>query len=159
MSGYNCCFLSRIQVSQETDKVVWYSHLFKNFPHFVVFHTLKGFHVVNDAEVDVLLELPCFFYPPANVIHMISGSSAFSKFSLNILKFSVHVLLKPSLKEFEHYHVKWVWLYNILNILWHSLFWGVWNENCILLSCGHCWVFQICWHNGCSNLIASHLGF
>ena len=126
MSGYNCCFLYCIQVSQERDKVVWYSHLFKNCSHFVVFHTLKGFHVVSEAEIDVLLELPCFSYPPANVINMISGSSAFSKFSLNIWKFSVHILLKPSFKEFEHYHVKWVQLHGILC---HSLFGGIGMKN------------------------------
>ena len=77
-------------------------HLFKNFPQFVVIHTIKGFSVVNKAEVDVFLEFPCFFYDPM-VGNLISGSSAFSKSSLNILKFSVHILLKPSLENFEHY--------------------------------------------------------
>ena len=82
-----------IQVSQEADKVVWYSHLLKNFPQFVVVHTVKGFNVVNEADVDVSLEFPCFFYDPTDVGNLISGSSAFSKSSLNIWKFSVHVLL------------------------------------------------------------------
>ena len=83
--------------------MVWYSHLFKNFPQFVVMHTVKGFSVVNEAEVDVFLELSCFFYAPTDVGNLISGSSAFSKSSLYIWKFSVHALLKPSLKDFEHY--------------------------------------------------------
>src|SRR5574340_1061347 len=91
-SSFNCCFLTCIQVSQEAGKVVWYSHLLKNFPQFVVIHTVKGFGVVNKAEADVFLELSCFFYDPIDVGNLISGSSAFSKFSLNIWKFSVHVL-------------------------------------------------------------------
>ena len=97
MSGSNCCFLTCIQVSQEASQVVWYSHLFKNFSQFVVIHTVKAFGVVNEAELDVLLEFPCFFYDPMNVGNLISGSSAFSKSTLNIWKFLVHVLLKPSL--------------------------------------------------------------
>jgi len=83
--------------------VVCYSHLFKNFPQFVVIHTVKGFSVVNEGEVDVFLELSCFLYDPKDVGNVISGSSAFSKSSLNIWKFSVHVLLKPGLENFEHY--------------------------------------------------------
>ena len=83
--------------------MVWYSHFFKNFPQFVVVHTVKGFVIVNKAEIDVFLELSCFFYDPANVGNLISGSSAFSNTSLNIRKFMVHVLLKPGLENFEHY--------------------------------------------------------
>ena len=97
------CFLTCIQVSQEPSKVVWYSHLFKNFPQFVVIYAVKGFSVVNKAEVDGFLELSCFFNDPTDVGNLISGSSAFSKSSLNIWKFSVHILLKPSLGNFEHY--------------------------------------------------------
>ena len=82
--------------------MVWYSHLLKNFPQFVVIHTVKGFGVVNKAEVDVFLELSCFFDDPKNVVNLISGSSAFSKSSLNIWKFTVHVLLKPRSENFEH---------------------------------------------------------
>ena len=82
--------------------MVWYSHLFKNFLQFFVIHTVKGFGVVNKAEVDVFLEFSCFFCDPVNVGSLISGSSAFSKSSLNIEKFSVHILLKPDLKDFEH---------------------------------------------------------
>ena len=81
--------------------MVWYSHLFKNFPQFVLIHTVKGFGIVNKAEVDVFLELSCFFYDPTDDGNLISGSSAFSKSSLNIWKFSVHILLKASLKDWS----------------------------------------------------------
>ena len=84
MSGSNYCFLTCIRISQEAGKAVLYSHLFKNFPQFVVTHRVKGFGVVNKAEVDVFLELSCFFYNPTDVGNLISGSSAFSKSSLNI---------------------------------------------------------------------------
>ena len=84
MSGSNCCFLTCIQVSQEVGKVVWYFHIFKNFPQFIVIHTVKGFNVVNEAEVDVFLEFFCFFYNPTNVGNLTSGSSALPKSSLNI---------------------------------------------------------------------------
>ena len=83
--------------------MVWYSHLFKNFPQFIVIYTVKAFSIVNDAEVDVFLEFSCFFNDPMDVGTLISGSSAFSKFSLNICKFMVRVLLKPRLENFEHY--------------------------------------------------------
>ena len=83
--------------------MVLYSHLFKNFPQFVVIHIVKGFSVVSDAEVDAFLEFSCFFYDPTGVGNLISGFSAFSKSSLYIWKFSVHKLLKPSLEDFEHY--------------------------------------------------------
>ena len=83
--------------------MVWYSRLFKNFPQFVVIHTVKGFGIVNKAEVDVFLEPSCFFNDLTDVGNMISGSSAFSKSSLNIWKFSVYVLLRPGLENFEHY--------------------------------------------------------
>ena len=108
MSGSNCCFLTFIQIAQEAGKVVCYSHFFKNFPQFIVIHTVKGFSIVNEAEVDVFLELSCFFYDPADIGNLISGSSAFHKSSLNIWKFSVHILLKPSLENFEHYFAS-VW--------------------------------------------------
>ena len=83
--------------------MVWYSHLFQNFPQFIVIHTVKGFGIVNKAEIDVLLELSCFFNDPVDVGNFISGFSAFSKSSLNIWKFTVHVLSKPGLENFEHY--------------------------------------------------------
>ena len=88
--------------------MVWYSHLFQNFPQFTVIHTVKGFGIVNKAEIDVFLELSGFLDDPANVGNLISGSSAFSKTSLNTWKFTVHVLLKPGLENFEHYLVKCV---------------------------------------------------
>ena len=138
MSSSNYCFLICIQVSQEAGQVVWYSHLLKNFPPFIVIHTVKGFGIVNKAEIDVFLELSCFFDDPADVGNLISGSSAFSKTSVNIWKFTVHVLLKPSLKNFEHYFASvWdkyncavVWAFIGIAFLWD------WNEN---------WVFPVLW--------------
>ena len=94
ISGSKCCFLARVQISQEAGKVVWYSHLLKNIPQFVVIHTIKGFSIVNEAEVDVFLELSCFFNDPTDVGNLTSGSSAFSQSSLNTWKFLVHILLK-----------------------------------------------------------------
>ena len=84
MSGSNCCFLTCIQISQEVGQVVWYSHLLKNFPEFIVIHIVKGFGVVNKAEIEVFLELSCFFDDPVDVGNLFSGSSAFSKPRLNI---------------------------------------------------------------------------
>ena len=157
MSSSNCCFLTCIQVSQETGKVVWYSCLLKNFPQFIVIHTVKGFSIVNKAEIDVFLEFSCFFCDPADVGNLISVSSAFSKSSLNIWKFSVQVLLKPILENFEHYSASMWDEYNCV-VIW--TFFGIaflwdWNENWLFQSCGHCWVFQICWHVECSTLTAS----
>ena len=83
--------------------MIWYSHLFQNFPQFIVIHTVKGFGIVNKAEIDVFLELSCFFDDPTDAGSLISGSSAFSETSLNIREFMVHVLLKPGLENFEHY--------------------------------------------------------
>ena len=102
MSSSNCCFLTCIQISQEAGKVIWYSNILKNFPQFIVIHAVKGFDVVDKAEVDVFLELSCFCVDPANADKLISGSSAFSKSGLNIWKFMVHVLLKPGLENFKH---------------------------------------------------------
>ena len=102
MSSSNCCFLTCIQISQEAGQAVLYSHLLQNSPQFGVIHTLKGFGIVNKADVNVFLELSCFFHDPADVGNLISGSSAFSKSSLNIRKFAVHILLKPGLENFEH---------------------------------------------------------
>ena len=94
MSSSNSCFLTCIQILQEAGNVVWYSHLFKDFPQFVVIHTVKGFGIVNKAEIDIFLELSCFFCDPTDVGNLISGSSAFSKTSLNIWKFTGHIPLK-----------------------------------------------------------------
>ena len=131
MSSSKCCFLTCMQISQEAGKVVWYSHLLKNFPQFVVIYTVKGFGVVNKAEVDVFLELSYFFNDPRNVGNLISGSSAFSKTSLNIWKFMVHVLLKPGLENFERYFTC-VWDECNCAVVWAffgiAFLWG-WNEN------------------------------
>ena len=123
ISSSNCCFLTCIQISQEAGQVVWYSHLLKNFPQFIVIYTVKGFGVVNKTEIDVFLELACFFNDSADVRNLISGSSAFSKTSLNIWKITVQVLLKPGLENFQHYFtsVRWVQLCGTLSILWHRL--------------------------------------
>ena len=130
-SSSNCCFLTCIQISQEAGQVVWYSHLLKNFPQFVVFHIVKDFGVVNKGEVDVFLELSCFFDDPADVGNLISGSSAFSKSSLNICKFTVHILLKPGLENFEHYFIS-MWDECNCVVVWTffgiAFLWG-WNEN------------------------------
>ena len=101
MSNSNCYFLTCIQISQEAGQVVWYSHLFQNFPLFIVIHTVKVFGIVNQAEIDIFLGL--FFDDPEVAGNLISGFSTFSKTSLYIWKFLVHVLLKPILKDFEHY--------------------------------------------------------
>ena len=138
MSDSNCCLLTWIQLSQNAGKVVWYSHLFQNFPQFVVIYIVKGLSVVNEAEVDVFLEFSCFFYDPVDVGNLISGSSAFSEFSLYIWKFLVHILLKPCLKDFEHYLASmWdecncavVWTFLGIALLWD------WNEN---------WPFPVLW--------------
>ena len=100
MSSSHCCFLTCIQVSQEAGKMVWYSHLFKNFPQFVVIHAVNSFSTVN--EPNVFLDFPCFLDDPTNVGNLITDSSAFSKSSSYIYKFSVHILLKSRLKKFEH---------------------------------------------------------
>ena len=155
MSGSNCCFLTWAQVYQEAGEVVWYSHLFQNFPQFIVIHTVKGFDIVNKAEIDAFLELACFFDDPVNVGNLISGSSSFSKTSLNIWKFLVHVLLKPHLENFEHYFASmWdkcnsavVWAFFDIAFLWDR------NEKWPFLVLW--WVFQICWHIECSTFTAS----
>ena len=96
----NCCFLTCIQVSQDAGKVIWYSQLLQNFPQFIVIHTVRGFGIVDKAEIDVFLELSCFLYDPMNVGSLISGYSASLKPSLYIWKFLVHILLKTGLKDF-----------------------------------------------------------
>ena len=138
MSGSDCCFLTCTQFAQETSKAAWYSHLLKNFPQFFVTHTVKGFDVVNKAEADVFLELSCFLHDPADVGNLISGSSAFSKSSLNIWKFLVHLLWKPGLENFEHYFTS-VWDECNFVVVWAcfgiAFLWD-WNEN---------WPFPVLW--------------
>ena len=131
MSSSNCCFLTCTQVSKETSTVVRYSHLFQNFPQFIVMHTVKGFGIVNKTEVDIFLEFSCFLNDPADVGNLISSSSAFSKSSLNILKLTVHILLKPDLENFEHYFTS-MWDECNSVIVWTFFgiaFLGDWNEN------------------------------
>ena len=136
--------------------MVWYFHLLKNFPQLIVIYTVKGFGIISKAEVHIFLEFSCFFYDPVDVGNLISGSSAFSKSSLNIWKFMIHVLLKPGLKNFEHYFASmWdecncaiVWTFFGIALLWD------WNENWLFESLGHCWVFQISWHIECSTFTA-----
>ena len=127
----NCCFLTRIPVFQETGKMVWYSHLFNSFSHFVMIHTVKGFSIVDKREVDVFLEFPSFLYDPVNVADLISGSSAFSKPSLDIWKFLVHIVLKPRVQDFKHDLTS---MRNECNCLMVSTFFstillGNWNED------------------------------
>ena len=132
------CFLTCIQVSQEAGQVVWYSHLFQDFPQFIVIHTVKGFGIVNKEEIDVFLVLSCFFDDPADAGNLISGSFDFSKTSLDRWKFTIHVLLKPGLENFKHYFTSmWdeyncvvVWAFFGTAILWD------WNEN---------WPFPVLW--------------
>ena len=138
MSHSSCCFLTCIQISQEAGQVVWYSHLLKNVPQFIVIHTVKGFGIVNKAEIGVFLELPCFLDDPMDIGNLISGFSAFSKTSLNIWKFMLHVLLKPGLENFEHYFTS-VWDECNCAVVW--AFFGIvflwdWNEN---------WPFRALW--------------
>ena len=157
MSSSNCCFLACIHISQETGQVVWYSPLFQNFPQFIVIHTVKGFSIVNKAEINIFLKLSCFFDDPADVGNLISGSSAFSKTSLNIWKFMVHVLLKPGLENLEHYFTS-MWDECNCAVVWASFgiaFLWNWNEIDLFQSCGHCWVVLICWYIECSTFTAS----
>ena len=157
MSSFKCCFLTCTQVSQEAGQVVWYSHLFKNFPQFVVIHTVKGLGIVNREELDVFLELSCLFNDPTDVGSLISDASAFSKTSLNIWKFLVHILLKPCLENFKHYFASMrdecncavVWTLFGTAFLWDL------NENWLFQSCGHCWVFQSFRPIECSTLTTS----
>ena len=135
---------------------VCYSHPLKNFPQFIVIRTVKGFCIVNKAEVDVFLELFCFFNDPEDVGDLIFGSSAFSKSNLNIWKFTVHVLLKPGLENFEHFSS--VWDECNCAVVWTSLalpFFGIRMKTDLFQSCGHCWVSQIYWHIECSTFTAS----
>ena len=144
MSSSNCCFLTCIQVSQEGGQVVWYSHLFQNFPQFIVIYTVKGFGIVNKTEIDVFLECSCFFNDLTDIGNLISGSFAISKSSLNIWNFMVNILLKTVLENFteilmkEHYFPSmWdqcncvvVWAFFGIAFLWD------WNEN---------WPFPVLW--------------
>ena len=140
MSSSNCCFLTCIQISQEAGHVVWYSHLFQYFPQFIVIHTVKDFGIVNKAEIDVFLEVSCFFDDPTDVGNLISGSSAFSKTSLNIWKFLVHELLKPAWRILSIALLACD-MSAIMQQFEHSLalpFFGTGKETDLFQSCGHC---------------------
>ena len=131
MSSSNCCFLTCIQVSQESGQVVWYSHILQNFPQFIMIHAVEGFGIANKAEIDVFLELSCFFDDAEGLAIWSLVPLPFLKTSLNIWKFSVHVLLKPGLENFEHYFTR-VWDECNCVVLW--AFFGIaflrdWNEN------------------------------
>ena len=120
--------------------MVWYSHLLKNFQQFIVIHTVKGFAIVNKAEIDVFLELSCFFDNSTDVGNLISGSSTYSKSNLNIWRFMVHVLLKPGLEDFEHYFLACE-MSAILRQFEHSLalpFFEIAMKTDLFQSCGHC---------------------
>ena len=157
VSSFNCCFLTCIQVSQEAGQLVWYSPVFQNFPVFIVIHTVKGFGIVNKAEIDVFLELCCFFSDPADVGNLVSGSLAFSKTSLNIWKFTVHVLLKPGLENFEHYFTS-VWDECNCALVWAFFdisFLLDWNENWPFPVLWPLLSFHIYWHIECNTFTAS----
>ena len=115
---------------------------------FVVVHIIRGFRIVNEAEVDVFLELSCFFDDPVHVGNLTSGSSAFSKATLNIWKFMVHILLKPGLENFEHCFASVLDECNcaVVENCLELRFFGIGMKTGLFQSCGHCWVFQICWH-------------
>ena len=157
MSSSNCCFLTCIQISHEAGQVVWYYHLFQNFPQFIVIHTVKGFGVVNKAEVYLFMELSCFFDDPTDTGNLISGSSAFSKSSLNIWNFLVHVMLKPGLENFEHYFASGWDKCNcaILRAFFAIAFLWDWNENWPFPVLWSLLNFQICWHIECNTCTAS----
>ena len=137
MSSSNCCFLTCIQVSQEASQVAWYSHLFQNFPQLIVSHTVEGFVIINKVEIDVFLELSCFFVDPADIGNLISGSSAFFKPNLNFWKFIVSILLKPGLENLEHYFPSvWDECNCAVLIPFGTAFLWDWNEN---------WPFPVLW--------------
>ena len=161
MYSCNCCFLTCFQISQEAAKAVSYSHLFKDFPQFIVIHTVKGISIVNKEEIDVFLECSCFFDDPVDVGNLSSGSSAFSK---------------PAWTSgSSRFMYCWSLAWRILSITllacemsaivrWseHSLAllsFGIGMKTDLFQSCGHCWVFQICCHIECSTFTASSFGF
>ena len=155
MSSSNSCFLTCIQISQKAGHIVWYSHLLKNFP--VCCDPHKGFYIVSKAEVDVFLELSCFFNDPMGVGNLISGSSAFSKISLNIWKFTVHVLLKLAWRILS-ITLLVCEMSAIVQRFGLSLalpFFGTGMKTDLSHSCGHWWVSQICWHTEYSTFTAS----
>ena len=156
MFSSNCCFLTCIQISQEASKVVWYSHLFKNFPQFVVIHTVKGFGRVNKAEVAVFF-FNCFAFSMTQQMLAI-----WSLVPLPFLKSawtsgSSWFTLKPGLENFDHYFTSMWDEFNCVVVwtLFGIAFFGIGMKTDLFQSCGHCWVFQICWHAECNTFTAS----
>ena len=146
ISSSNCCFLTSAQISQEAGQVVWYTHLLKNFPQFVAVHIVKGFSMINEA--DIFLELSYFFDDPVDVGNLISGSCAFSKSSLNIWKFTVHDcwslawrILSITLLVCEMSAIVWQFEHSLALPLF-----GIGMKTDLFQFCGHCWVLQIYWH-------------
>ena len=146
MSNSNCCFLTCIQVSQEAGQVVWYSHLFQNLPQFIVIHTVKGFGIVNKAEMDVFLELSCFFdenqlskptWTPGSSWFTYCWSLAWRMLSITLLACE----MSATVRQFEHSMA--------------LPFFGIGMQSDLFQSCGHCWVFHMCWHIECSTFTAS----
>ena len=131
MSCSNCCLLACIQASQEASKVVWCAHFFKNFPQFLVIHTVKGSNIVNEAEGDDFLEFPCFLYDAANVGNLISTSSALSKPSLDIWNLLVHIMLKISLQDLKYKVTSMGDEYNFLVVrtFFSTTLLGRWDED------------------------------
>ena len=153
MSSSNCCFLTCIQISQEAGQVVWYSHLFQNFP--VSCDPHKGFGIVNKAEIAVFLELSCFFDDPTDVGNLISGSSPFSVWTSGSSQFMycwslAWRILSITLLKCEMSAIVW-WFEHSLALS----FFGIGMKTDLFQSCGHCWVFQIFWHIKCSTFTAS----
>ena len=153
MSSFNCCFLTCIQVSQE-GQVVWYSCLLKNFPKFIVIHSKSLAQLIKQNLMFFWNSLA--FWWSNRFSNLISGSSASSKSRLNIWKFMVHVLLKPGLENFEHCFTS-VWDACNCAVVWAVLdiALGVGMKTELCQSCGHCWVFQICWHIESSTFTAT----
>ena len=157
MSSSNCCFLTCIQVSQEAGQVVQYSHLFQTFPQFIVIYIVKGFVKVKKAEIDVFLELSCVFDDPVDVGNLISGSSAFSKTSFCIWKFTVLLLLKPGWENFERYFTS-VWddcYCAVVRAFFGIAFRPDWNENWPFPVLWPLLCFPICRHIECSPFTAT----
>ena len=154
MSSFNCCIFTCIQISQRSFKVLWYSHLYKNFSQFVVIHIVKGFSIISEAKIDVFLELYAF----SVIQQMLAIWFLIPMPFLNPdWQFLVYKLLKPNLENTEHYFTS-VWDEHNCAVVWaffgNAFLWD-WNETDLFQSCGCCWVFQICWHIKCSTFTAS----
>ena len=150
MFGSNCCFLTCIHVSQEAVRWSGIPIFFRIF-QFVVIHMVRGFGIINKVEVDDFL-FSCFFCDPMDVVNLISGSSAFTKSSLNVWNLLPHILLKLSLETFEHYFTS-MWDECNCAVVW--TFFGIGMKTGLFQCCGHCWVFQVCWDIECRSFTAS----